>query len=164
MSERTRERQMWASHLPSLWAALLSTDGSVLEVGAGHMSTPMLRAFCERAERPFTSLEEDEEWAATTGSTLANYDFVLPRLAPTRSWSLVFLDHSGGPRRAGYAELFKPFAEYIVVHDYCGENVAAFAPLIAQYQARMVHFDSRFAPATLTLANVERPWWAIISA
>jgi hypothetical protein len=154
MSEHKPE-QCWASHLPALFSCLLATSGAVLEVGAGDWSTPLLRKFCETAQREFYSFEEEENWAVKTG-TEWHYgtgltDFLEAKaLAP---WSLVFLDHNGH-RRAKDALLFKDSAEFVVVHDWGSPDIFnPFEPILAQWKYKII--DSRFGPATLILTNHE---------
>ena len=148
--------QEWGSHLPSLLAALLATDGPILEVGAGLWSTPMLTAFSVASGRHFLSLEEDPLWAHRTGSEKAIYDRDLPSLAQQR-WSVVFLDHSPGPRRAEDAFLFRETAEIIVMHDYADDIEAAFRATLKHWPDFDIYwrFDlaDRFLPRTLTLKH-----------
>ena len=154
--------QCYASHLPSLFAAIMATNGSVLEVGAGLWSTPLLRTFCATASRFFCSLESDIAWAEKCGSThVADADLAnILRASACEQWSVVFLDHNGF-RRGPDAQLFAASAEYIVVHDWGSEDIMKpFEPFLCLWKHRLV--DKRFGPPTLTLTNsdelAERVW------
>ena len=142
----------WASYLPDLAACLLATKGPVLEVGAGAWSTPMLAAFCRAARRPFVSIDEDHAFCRDP-TRWANYSVELPNLA-LEKWSVVLLDHSPGWRRPADAMLFRDSAEFIVSHDYAGEQEEGYAPLLGHWRHRRV--SSTFSPKTLVLSATQR--------
>lgn len=131
----------WGSHLAPLIACVAVSNGSILEVGVGHFSTPILHALCIGLGRELVSVESDREWhddfAATyigTGHLFINgkYDVVIPDLAKER-WGVAFIDNSpGGERRKRDFESLLPVSEFVVVHDYHGENEEAIGPLLAK--------------------------------
>jgi hypothetical protein len=138
--------QKFMTHLPSLFAALLATDGPVLEIGAGFGSTPILRAYCQATEREFLSIEGSEQkWADAVG---AEYDAgysTLPRLAE-RKWSVVFVDNAPALRRGADAMLFMDSSEFVVIHDWESAEVQhGFQPATWRY----VSIDTR-DPQTAT--------------
>ena len=143
----------WATYLPSLTSCLLATKGAVLEVGMGNFSTPMLRNFCRAADRQLVHVEDNFEWSGKFDTLSVSYD-ILSELAKM-PWSVIFLDHSPGSRRAQDALLFKDTAEFIVVHDFESEDVwSGFTDIIGP-NWNYVQIDKRFKPWTLTLGRKE---------
>jgi hypothetical protein len=121
---REQTRDGWGSHAHALINAFLSTDGPVLEFGAGHFSTPLLHSLCAVARRPLLTLESDEAWLApfanlmTEGHELRlmpEWDSWRPVLAE-RPWSLVFVDHSSDGDRLAVVEAARASA-VVVLHD-----------------------------------------------
>jgi hypothetical protein len=143
--------QCWASHLPALFSCLQATNGAVLEVGAGEWSTPLLRKYCEVADRRFATLEESQEWASKTGSVYIPLSIMTEHLAlcAKQQWSVVFLDHNGH-RRAADALLFVESAEYIVIHDYPAPEIFDSLEL-GRWKHHVV--DKRARPWTLVLTQ-----------
>lgn len=152
----------WGSHLVPLMACVCATRGAVLEVGTGNWSTPVLHTYCIAAGRKLVSVDEDRNWIDQykrmqvcehyVGS--CEYDVFLPEAASDK-WSVVFLDHSPGQRRAADALLFRDCATYILVHDYSGAEIAdAFAPILDRWPFRAV---AKFSPSTLVLGRQPIP-------
>lgn len=148
----------WGSHLVPLMACVCATRGPVLEVGVGNWSTPVLHAYCNAAGRRLVSVDEDKLWiqqylpmrVCQHSVASVRYDDYLHR-ASGEEWSVVFLDHSPGERRAADALLFRDTAEYILVHDYSGAEIAAaFAPILEMWPYRAV---AKFSPSTLVLGR-----------
>lgn len=154
----------WGSHLVPLMACITATRGPVLEVGIGHWSTPLLHRYCVAAGRRLVSIESDREWAklfmhlnvSHHQVQAASYNESLERLAG-EDWSVVFLDHSPGFRRAHDALPFLDRAEFIVVHDFAEDVKAAFtADVLDHWSHRAV---AEFSPKTLVLGKREIPSW-----
>lgn len=158
------EDTSWGSHLVPLMACVTATRGPVLEVGVGHWSTPLLHRYCMAGGRVLVSIDEDAEWVKqfrnlsighhTVNS--AKYDTALPKLAENQ-WSVVFLDHSPGHRRAADALMFLNAAVYVVVHDFAEDVAAGFDQhtLSKWYDVRI----AEFSPKTLVLGRTEIPAW-----
>ena len=132
-------RAEWSSFMPALMACLENTTGDVLEIGVGHYSTSALHDYCAGQKRTLVSAEEDEEWGMQFSHryiavdhlfNLGDYDDMIPLLVQMGPWSVVFLDHSPGPRRAADMMPFLDCAEFIVVHDYHLAIEEAFRPLV----------------------------------
>ena len=106
-------REKWESWKPALAACLAATKGSVLEIGVGHYSTHWLHDLCQAEGRTLFSFEEDKEWyeavsaLRTVGHYIFNdtYDKLLHEHA-YGEYSVVFMDHSPGPRRGRDLLLF----------------------------------------------------------
>ena len=111
----------WGSHLVPLMACVCATRGPILEVGMGHWSTPLLHRYCVAGGRRLVSVDENLNWVAqftdmrVCDHTMSQvrYDQFIPDAAK-REWSVVFLDHSPGWRRAQDALLFLDAVEFII--------------------------------------------------
>jgi hypothetical protein len=149
------EHLLWGSHLPPLAACLGATSGPVLEIGSGIFSTPVLHAYCRGAGRVFISVEEHPQWVEKMrdfGVRFLEYDKLgeLPRL----SWSVVFIDHSPGFRRAQDAILFRDSAEFIVIHYWISSEVQRpFDNQLDQWKYRYVWPEIAPSPGTIILSN-----------
>jgi hypothetical protein len=118
--EPTSQPDPYSTHLEALAKAVATTTGPVLELGCGHYSTPLLRAFTKAAGRPFTIAAAPSEWSARYKSEAD--DFV-----EVRDWSKFEIRHDVGlclldnelltrDRFAMLAGLL-PWCRAIVVHD-----------------------------------------------
>lgn len=145
----------WASHLPAVMACFASTIGPVLELGVGHCSTPALHALCLAADRPLTSVEQDETWFKMfqshyekKGHTFirGEYDQVVPLLALTL-WSVALIDNSpGGERRKKDFQSLIKCSWFVVCHDYHKENQEAIEPLLDKMNRYVCNY---YQPPTL---------------
>ncbi len=113
----------WSTHLPLLLAAVLNSEGPVLEIGIGHFSTPILHAVCKSLGRELVSVEDDPQWVAKFADEYENasHEFrngfdCLPELSQVR-WGAVLIDESPGARRGKTLDLFGETADFLVMHD-----------------------------------------------
>ena len=152
----------WGSHLVPLMACVCATRGAVLEVGVGDWSTPLLHAYCAAGGRKLVSIDEDRPWVEKFAKLrvceheiyAAKYDAVIPSLS-AQEWSVVFLDHSPGWRRAADALLFLESADYVLSHDYSGAEVyEPFEAVLDRWTYRAV---AKFSPSTLILGRIPIP-------
>lgn len=152
----------WGSHLVPLMALVCATRGPILEVGAGHWSTPLLHRYCVAAGRKLVTIDSNRQWIETFGDMrvcehelhAVNFDEYFA-LAVRHEWSVVFLDQSPGGRRAADAVLFKDRADYIMSHDYSGAEVyEPFEAVMDQFTHRAV---AKFSPSSLVLGRVPIP-------
>ena len=105
----------WRSHLPLLHLALTETEGAVVELGSGLISTPLLRKYCIENGRLFYSFDANKGWAEKTGSHWIKDwhktdDWVIP-------CGLVLVDESPGEHRKVSIELYSKISDALVVHD-----------------------------------------------
>jgi hypothetical protein len=154
---------------------LADTTGAVLEIGIGHFSTPALHAFCLASGRTLWSLESDGLWYETfrgkykhdlhkflngdyreilEGKKLRNY------YAP---WSVTLIDswpsslpHAStvASRRRQDFESMIDHSDFVLVHDYEHETVAAISPLLATVPH--AHVTRAYEPPTLIASMVRK--------
>ena len=116
------------SYYPLLYKALQETNqsrGSIVEMGCGHGSTPLLHDYAMRYKRNLFSYETEKEWIEKFEGTANEYHqfFLLCR----ECWhvcsntnpnpSVVFIDHAPGERRRIDLVRFEQSAGIIVIHD-----------------------------------------------
>lgn len=153
------------SHLPLLLACVATTDGPVLEIGMGHVSTPVLHSvLCPR--RRLVSLEDHDEFREMFQDYAIDGHEILPDNAGVVAgmtlrprWGVVFIDDSpGGRERAVQVDLFLPVADYIVMHDaqQSGDNFEPVMEIIRQRDVPYFLFHNRYFPWTLA-ASMTRP-------
>lgn len=149
--------QRFMTHLPALFAALLNSEGPVLEIGAGFGSTPMLRDFCRATKRPFTSLEPNPHWALAMDSDCVNE---FEDYAKVQTYGVVFVDHAPEQDRIRVANLFRDRARFVLIHDWSSADTygASSDPLVSFPDWKAAEIDARFFPSTLTLSMGDIPF------
>jgi len=112
----------WTTHMGVLVKALSLSQGTVLELGAGLYSTPILHWICKEQNRKLITYENDPLFHKLARS------FRSPnhKIKWVDSWDdmdfksrygVVFIDHHPEGRRGTDVINFKDSAEYIIVHD-----------------------------------------------
>ena len=150
------ENQPWGSHLPALIACCAASTGPILEVGCGHYSTPVLRAFANATGRVLVTIETDPEWAKQFRHVRCRPHYEGLEDYAKQEWGVVFLDHSPGERRAADAAVFRLSADYIVVHDWSAQEISAnFHGLLDKWPHARVY--DRYSPSTLILGQKPIP-------
>lgn len=116
--------QGWSSHLPLLWQALESTDGEVLEFGAGNGSTPRLHQYCHNTKRKLFTYDSNIEYYRE----FENYRAPDHIIEYTQNWhepvvnhrymvGVLLSDESPGEMRKYNIAIFAQNAKVIVAHD-----------------------------------------------
>ncbi len=132
------------SHQPVLVAAFADVSmGSVLELGCGFGSTPLLHALCAAHACNLVTLESDACWIKNF-KYLANADHrvdlvddFLNRPEYAEQWSIVFVDQAHAETRGASIVALKDKAEIIIAHDSCW-------PQLYGYDAAFAHFPERY--------------------
>lgn len=126
----------WDNHKPLLLLGLELTQGLVIEFGSGDGSTPFLRRYCRRNDRPFETWESNKAWAEKMGS---NYTSSWELQSVYRECGLFFCDHSPGEHRKDAVSKFADKADIIVVHDteQGGAGDYGFEPVLAKFKYRL---------------------------
>lgn len=132
----------WSSFMPALGYALGASQGTVIELGMGHFSTPFLHEYCKATKRNLISVEESRIWGDLfsglgVGShrvEISRYSEVLGRFRASDGIGVVFIDSSpGGKARADLFAQAIQISEFVVVHDYHRENEEAIKPIIDRW-------------------------------
>ena len=147
------------SHLPLLIEIVKRTSGSVLEIGMGLNSSPVLHWLCTYQRRHLLSLENDPVWFEKNKAYENDYHHV--ELVTdwdkvdilSRYWSVVLIDHRPAKRRRFEAIRLKDNADYILLHDAEPEIKRFYG-----YQRILKHFEFNFLweklkPNTLVVSN-----------
>jgi hypothetical protein len=110
----------WSTHMPVLLQLLQKTDGSILEVGSGVYSTPLLHWFCSFTNRKLVTYESDKSFIhfAKQYETdfhkvhfIENYQNI-----PLDYYTIALIDHNGHDRGLTAIHL-KDNVTFIVLHD-----------------------------------------------
>lgn len=108
----------WSTHRPLLWLGVNLTEGRIVEMGAGHGSTPFLRkySYSTNLKRGFLSCDSNDEWAEKVGNC-----FYIPDWDKSETWQqpcgLLFVDHAPGEHRWKAIAAMADKADVIVFHD-----------------------------------------------
>jgi hypothetical protein len=159
------------NHLVLMWLALGATataaERSVLELGMGYGSTPMLRQYCENNGRYLKSCDNNPEWVERFKSfqcvghgvkcyapDWSDADFF------DKKWGVVLIDHAPGEQRVTDLLRLKLSALAIVVHDtepHLATQYSAVWPLF--FFKASVAGHSNGAWATIVSDNINVSLW-----
>jgi predicted O-methyltransferase YrrM len=118
---------IYGTHFPMLADAVMTFGGPVLELGAGHYSTPMLHYLC-RGRYALVTVDNDNEWLRQ----FRNYEvdshhkfelatdwktWVQTPTATNVVWGVVFIDCKPGEERAALVKHFLDHAQVVIAHD-----------------------------------------------
>lgn len=111
------------SHLPALGAAVLGTEGPIIELGMGRHSTPALHQVAERQRRLVFSFENKIDYMRPWRDMRSKYH----RIALVQDWEscpydlmfwgVAFVDQSPGAARLPALLELAQRAEIVVAHD-----------------------------------------------
>lgn len=146
----------WGSHIPMLVKVLPRTKGSVLELGMGMSSTPILHALCVDQGKLLVSLESEKHFVdmfrkyETPGHDIylvEDWDKI-----PQTKYGVVLVDHKPDFRRKIEALKFKD-SDFIILHDTEPENdeLYKYSEIYSEFKYR---FDyTKFKIHTTVLSN-----------
>jgi len=152
----------YGTHIPLL-ASVVATapPGSVLELGVGHFSTPLLAMLCKSMGRHLTSVEEKAEWfdnVRDLGDDLVvvsdpyNWISTLEAMAVSR-WAVVFVDHGRTNQdRMAALRWLADRADFIVVHDTVNTWFAGVDDVLDSFKYRYDY--CAMTPVTTVVSNV----------
>jgi hypothetical protein len=112
----------WSTHIPLLMKVFSISSGSVLELGIGPASTPLLHQLCMNTGRKLVSYESNEYYFERHRKFrnenheihfVTNWDDI----NIDTEWGLVFVDHAPDFRRKIETQRVANKAQYIIVHD-----------------------------------------------
>ena len=114
------------THEPALVAAVaIARPGPVLELGAGHYSTPLLHGLCAATGRELLTIDGDDAWIERFTSlrsprhrlvAVPSWD-AARALTDSAVWAVIFVDHAPAERRIVEIERLADRTEFMVVHD-----------------------------------------------
>lgn len=143
----------WTTHMPMLIKVVQETDGSILELGSGLFSTPLLHWLCAEKRRKLMTYEDNEEFfefakkfKSRSHSVKLIKDWNEADIE--RKWSVVLIDHSIN-RRVIDALKVKDLADFVVLHDT--------EDPVYQYEKVWPHFKYRYD------WKFCKPWTTVVS-
>lgn len=145
-----------ATHIPLLLRALLHTTGTVLELGAGSYSSPLIGEVCKLQGRDYWCVEESEAYAEIARPWTANliigaYHTTEDRL-PTEPLGLLFLDHAPDTRRLSDYNRLREQTTVTVLHDWPTDTPD-------DWDSRYAVLDLRQQPATAVFSDHDPLLW-----
>ena len=149
----------YASHLSVTMQAVLKTEGSVLELGAGHFSTPVLHWMCAQKKRELVSYDNQERFLHWSHVYECEWHHLYyledwDGAEIDRAWDVVLVDHSPSERRITEIVRLANLAKYIVIHDSNAHyNREYHYDTIYKLFKQQLNFDA-VVPSTTVLTNL----------
>ncbi len=146
----------YATHLPVLVAAVCHTVGPVLELGAGHYSTPILSTLCSRFGRDLVTVDCDPTWLANFAGLEGKHHRLVHAADWERcqvidsAWGLAFIDHAPAERRIYDIRRLRDRADILVVHD-TEDPVYGYENVLAKFAWSVTY--KKYTPWTSILSN-----------
>jgi len=146
------------SHIPVLTKLMsLRFTEPILELGAGHNSTPLLYWLSKAQDRAFESYENDKKWCEKIGG-ITEYCEDWEKLdIDNIFWDIALMDHRPALRRKTDAVRLKNNARFVVLHDSEPE-IDRFYGYSRVYKHFKYRYDfKKFKPNTTILSNFVDP-------
>jgi hypothetical protein len=158
----------YGTHMACLMAVATSTTGPILEMGSGDYSTPLLHAVCAKDKRYLLSTDTDKNWLnlfadlETDWHELKHVEVyaddwsrnpqpdVWDTVGGDTHWSVVFIDHRPGERRAVDIQRLRDNTDIFVVHD-TEHSGYGFGPILSSF--KYIHVDKRYSTHTTVASN-----------
>jgi hypothetical protein len=144
-----------ATHIALLAAAVARSTGSVIELGCGHFSTPLLHHLCKG--RRLVSIDHDPEWVDQFRDLESPLHTLIcvPRWAevkfPLDSWDVAFVDCAPAEARVPLIEQFLSTTKQFVIHD-TEHPLYGYDRIWPKFKFR--YDDKRLGPWTSVVSNV----------
>ena len=147
----------YGTHCTPLLAAVLNTTGTVIELGMGDFSTPVLHEAVKHFKnRKLLSFESHKEWLnnfidlETTWHRIQHVeDF--GNIEPLKC-SVLLVDHAPALRRIVDIKRFTNFADIICVHDTDKPGYYGYEPLLSGFKYRYDY--KRYTKYTTLVSNI----------
>ncbi len=157
----------YATHLEAtitaaLQSGLLWPGSTLLELGCGHYSTPLLSSIAKAQNRPFHIISADESWLECFRSYADHAELI-----PFSSWGNYEFSEEYGFVLVDHEELVKDrFAQLMRLHDKAkviafhdanriADQDISWAPMHWLY--KHIYFYERYNPTTALLSNETDP-------
>jgi len=119
------EKFSWATHQELLVACVCASTGTVIELGCGHFSTPILHHICKAANRLLVSCDHDRKWIDEFRYLEGdNHCFIVDatgwanlKLIDEGTFGCALVDHNPGSRFVPEINRLRGHTEFIVAHD-----------------------------------------------
>lgn len=144
----------WNSHRPLLYIALYHSYGTIIELGCGNGSTPLIEGFCRNQERgDFLSFETNVEYERFFDCTMLVSDY--GEAEASMPCSVLFIDCAPGEIRKELIGRYANDACIIVVHDSepGAEYVYHMAEVLSTFKYRCDCIIEG-APQTTAVSNI----------
>jgi len=119
--KRLRFRKGWSTYMPVLIKAVQETDGSVLELGSGFYSTPLLHWLLFGRNRKLFTYEDAEQYYSFSKRFRSKFHSIRfvdnwDDIKIEKKWSVVLIDHTTNRRKIDAIRV-KDYADYVILHD-----------------------------------------------
>lgn len=147
----------YGTHVPVLIKLMEITRGPVLELGSGLNSTPFLYWLSMDQGRKFVSYDNDMAWIEKVGYPIEFVDDWEKTKIDDIHWSIAFIDHRPGERRAIDIKRLKDNADLIILHDSEPEldKLYGYEKIYPLFKYRYDY--TKFRPNTTILSNFFDP-------
>lgn len=147
----------WGSHIPVLVKAMQMTKGTVLELGTGIYSTPVMHWLCYENKRPLVSYESDQKYFLHSIKYKNDFHEVYfiedwNKINLDRQWSVVLVDTIEWARR-DLVKLLTNNSQYVVLHDTNPklDNIYHYSEIYGLFKYRYDY--TRADPNTTIVSN-----------
>lgn len=147
----------YLSHQPVLVVACsLIKGGSVLELGCGFGSTPLLHALAQVFDLRVTTLESDAAWMEQfvylreCWHTFRHVEDLADAPEYADFYELAFVDHGQAEKRGASILALRARADIIVAHDSCWPHLYGYAEAFAAFPHRYEYTAA--SPHTMALS------------
>jgi len=146
----------FSTHQAPLLMAVFKTDGTIIEMGAGTFSTPLLHVISQVYGRTVKTYESNKSWYRSFGGQFikGKHSVHLVRdwdKVPVEKASVVFIDHAPASRRVVEIERFLGSTEIFVVHDTDKMNYYGYEPAFNKFKYQYTY--PVFTKTTTLLSN-----------
>ena len=151
----------YGTHIPLLAAVVsMAPPGPILELGAGHFSTPLLNALGRAQGRKVVTMDADIEWINHFADfDLANDDHIFIHVTDMwrgweaemeqlytemetqngRAWAVALVDQTPPQTRVDTIKYLRGKAEFIVVHDSCNSFFAGVDETLSYFEYQQTY-------------------------
>ena len=156
------EKFPWSTHQELLVACVCASTGTVIEIGCGHYSTPILHHICKAAGRLLVSCDHDQKWLDEFRYLEGdNHHFVIPttdwenlKLIDEEKLGCALVDHNPGSRYVPEINRLRGHTEFIVAHDAEPSKKLGVVEVAQTFKHHYV--DKRHSCWTVAMSDFEK--------
>lgn len=151
-------RMHWGSHIPILIKLFQHTTGTILELGMGVYSTPLLFWLCVDSGRKLVSYENNEKYFNVVGrnnNSLHEAHLIADwnSIDLARIWDITFIDTDPMDMRAILVSKVINNSNYVVIHDSQPKEEIYYHYETIYHLFRYRYDYTKFKPYTTVLSN-----------